>query len=149
MKDKIQKTKLKVIVLAQNSWQGQWVNRQQLLSRLGTRHTIVYSTGGWFTWDRNSPEWCSASLFGEFKLLDNVWVDESPQYLLLCPKLPLFDQTVMRLLCRRWKSWLDKQGEDGPLIAHVFHPMFYSYLKHLKPDFILYHAYDLYRHTPG
>ena len=138
-----------MLALAPNPWQGQWVNRQRLLSRLGVHYPIVYSTGGWFSWDRYDPAWQSTRFFGGFKLVDNVWVDESPQYLLRFPRISLIDQAVMHLQCRRWKSWLNSQSKGGALIAHIFHPIFYPYLKHLRADFVVYHAYDLFQHTVG
>jgi hypothetical protein len=42
----------RLLALAPNSWDGQWMNRQQILSRLGAHHDVLYSTGAWSVWDR-------------------------------------------------------------------------------------------------
>ena len=137
---------LKLVALAPNSWDGQWVNRQQLLSRLGRRFRILYSTGGWFSWDRHSSEWRQAPFRGSIQHTDNVGVDHSPRYLLRMPRLPLVDSLVLQLQARRWRRLV---GNDGALVAYLFHPCFYPYLQALRPDFVVYHAYDLFDHTPG
>jgi glycosyltransferase involved in cell wall biosynthesis len=137
-----------ILVLAPNCWSGQWVNRQQLFSRLGCQHPVLYSTGGWFTWHRNLPCWENSSPLGEFLQHDNVWVDDSPRFLLHVPKFPLLDALVSRLQVRRWKRFLGAHGK-GPLIVYIYHPMFLRYIKWLDADYIVYHAYDLYDHTPG
>ena len=36
---------LRIVALAPNAWEGPWMNRQQLLSRLGHHHAVLYSTG--------------------------------------------------------------------------------------------------------
>ena len=40
----------RVLALAPNDWDGPWMNRQHLLSRLSADHAIVYSTGVWESW---------------------------------------------------------------------------------------------------
>ena len=141
-------TELKVLVLAPNSWAGQWVNRQQLFSRLGVHLHVLYSTGGWFTWDRSDPAWQQARWSGRFMRHDNVWVDESPRVLLRAPRLGVFDDLMLRLQISRWRRFLRSLG-NGPVVAYIFHPMFLPYVKGLRADLLVYHAYDLYQHTPG
>ncbi len=138
----------KVLALAQNSWHGRWLNRQQLLSRLGIKYPIVYSTGGWFTWDRNSTDWHTASLFGDFALEDNVWIDKSPKVLMRYPKVSAYDDVIVRWQARRWTSRLNALS-DAPLVAHVFYPSLFPYLKYIRPQVLVYHAYDLFPKTPG
>lgn len=137
-----------LLVLAPNSWLGQWVNRQQLFSRIGITHTVLYSTGGWFTWDRNTPSWKQATWAGEFTPCDNVLVDQSPRYLMRIPRLPLLDALIEQLQVCRWKRRLRKSGKDK-LVAYVYHPKFLPYVKLINADYVVYHAYDLYQHTPG
>ena len=137
-----------IIALAPNAWNGQWVNRQHLLSRIGRHHTVLYSTGGWFVWDRGSEKWGRAPLAGRMLPCDNVWVDESPRYLMRWPRVRLVDRAVMRMQANRWAGWLRSQG-DGRLIAHICHPCFYPYLELLKADHVVYHVYDQYDHQPG
>ena len=77
-----------ILALAPQVWHEQWVNRQQLLSRIGRHHAVLYSTGGWFLWDRTADEWRGAAFSGRMEHTDNVWVDESPRYLMRWPKCP-------------------------------------------------------------
>jgi len=138
----------RLVVLAPNAWRGQWVNRQQLFSRLGRTHTVLYSTGGWFTWDRHRTEWRTAPRLGAFERADNVWVDESPRALMRFPRFLLLDGLAIRMQARRWARFMRKRG-TGPLVAYVFHPMFLPYVRHIGAKYVVYHAYDLYEHTPG
>jgi glycosyltransferase involved in cell wall biosynthesis len=137
-----------LLVMAPNSWFGQWVNRQQIFSRIGCLHPVLYSTGGWSAWNRHSPHWKKTSAMGSFSSHDNVWVDDSPRFLLHFPKWSLLDNMIFRLQVRRWKKFLRGCG-NGPLVAYVYHPMFFPYVKWIGADYLVYHAYDLYDHTPG
>jgi len=138
---------MRIIGFAPNSWHGQWVNRQQLLSRLGRKHRVVYSTGAWSIWDRTSPAFRAAPLVGRFDPADNVLVDIAPRLLVRWPKLPAYDALVMRWHARRLRGHI---GADAtPLLALIFHPLFVDYLQPLRADAVAYHAYDLFEDTPG
>ena len=139
---------LRLLALAPNEWNGQWVNRQHLLSRIGKRFPVLYSTGGWFTWDRHSEEWQRATFSGSIRYSDNVWIDESPRYLLRFPRVAMLDRWVVDRQVQRWLRWSEAQG-SGPIVAHLFHPAFLSYLDAIRPYAVVYHAYDLFDHTPG
>lgn len=138
----------RLLVLAPNPWLGQWVNRQQLFSRIGKTHPVLYSTGGWFLWDRGSEDWQRASWTGNVKLANNVQVDEPAKLLARIPRIDALDQLVMGRQCARWRRLLGG-NPSTPLIGYVFHPMFYPYVRHLKADRLVYHVYDLYEHMPG
>lgn len=137
-----------LLVLAPNSWRGQWVNRQQLFSRMGRKHPVLYSTGGWFTWDRHSADWRQARWWGDIATCDDVWVDESPRFVMRAPKFRLLDEFALRVQSRRWTRFMRKLGK-GPLVAYVFHPMFFPYVRSIGAEYLVYHAYDLYDHTSG
>ena len=124
------------------------MNRQQLFSRVGERYPVLYSQGGWFTWDRESADWERASWIGRFARYDNVWVDESPRFLARAPQLPLFDDLVLWAQTYRWRRFLRTRG-TGSVVAYVFHPVFFPYIKRIRADYLVYHAYDMYDHTPG
>jgi teichuronic acid biosynthesis glycosyltransferase TuaH len=142
------RTRYAIVALAPQEWDGQWVNRQQLLSRIGRDHEVLYSTGGWFLWDRATPEWRGARVFGRMRRADNVWIDESPRYLMRWPRARPIDRLVMRRQARRWLAWAARNAR-GPLVAQVCHPSFAPYVDLLKPDYLVYHVYDLYDHMPG
>jgi len=142
-------TSLSLLALAPNDWAGQWMNRQQLLSRLGARHhTVLYSTGTWHIWDRGSLDWRRATVRGEFKKQDNVWVERAPRFMMRWPRFVTVDDLVVRLHARRLRRWIASQNK-APLVAQIFHPAFYPFVKHLRPEFLVYHAYDLFDHQPS
>ena len=141
-------TRCAIVALAPQDWDAQWVNRQQLLSRIGRRHTVLYSTGGWFVWDRITDAWRRTPFFGRMALSDNVRIDRSPRWLMRWPRCPAADRAVMRLQARRWRRWLEAQGHHQ-LIAHICHPAYGPYVDLLKPRHVVYHVYDQYDLMPG
>ena len=136
-----------IMALAPQVWDEQWVNRQQLLSRVGRHHAVLYSTGGWFVWDRHTEAWRHSRFFGDFRTSDNVWIDESPRYLMRWPRVRGLDRAIMRAQARRWSSWLRRQTSKA-VVAQVCHPSYFPYLEFLKADRLVYHVYDLYDHQP-
>lgn len=124
------------------------MNRQQLLSRLGVIHNILYSNGIWYVWDRHDPEWKEAAWWGHFTRANDVWVDSAPRLLMRWPRFPVMDRVVRKLSARRWRRKL-LNGVSAPCIAYVFYPEFEPYVDDLGADFLVYHAYDLYSHSPG
>jgi glycosyltransferase involved in cell wall biosynthesis len=138
---------LRIVALAANPWDGQWMNRQQLLSRLAGRHAILYSNGPFRIWDRGKDEFRRASLFGSFEQRGSVVLDRRGRWPLRVPRLGWLDHTAMQLAARRWRRQLSQA--DGPLVGYLFHPTFAPLLDALRPDHVVYHAYDLFRMTPN
>lgn len=138
----------KVIAMAPNSWNGPWMNRQQLLSRLGYKHEILYTSGLWTIWDRDEPAWEEAPIFGRTHRQDHVLVDKPSKVLLRWPSNTFIDRMAISVVVRRWKKAI-KADNLKPLIAYLFHPQYYPYISVLKPDYIIYHAYDMLSMTPG
>jgi glycosyltransferase involved in cell wall biosynthesis len=136
-----------VVGLSLSDWFGQWVNRQQLLSRLGRAHRVVYSTGAWTVWERGEPARRAARLGGATTLSDNVVVEQAPRILLRWPGHDLVDRVAVAMHASRLSRLARERGSK--LIAMLFHPSFYPYARSLKPDVIAYHAYDLFSATPG
>jgi glycosyltransferase involved in cell wall biosynthesis len=138
--------KFAIVALSPNSWDGQWVNRQQLLSRLGKTHDIVYSFGPWSVWDRRNAELKAAPALGGFERRDNVWVDVPSRMFVRWPRLAVWDRFVVRLQAWRWRRRL---SGNTPLVAYICHPKYEAYLNVLRPDYVVYHCYDLYDRQPG
>lgn len=138
----------RLLALAPNPWQGQWMNRQQVLSRLAADHAVLYSTGAWSVWDRQAPGWRAAPVFGRFESVDGVVVDHPPRALLRWPTRRGYDQAILRLVQRRWLRQLAKMG-DGPLVAYLFHPRYLPFIADLPVDRLVYQPYDLFRRMPG
>jgi glycosyltransferase involved in cell wall biosynthesis len=137
---------LNIVALSPNSWDAQWVNRQQLLSRIGRHHHVIYSNGAWSVWDRATPGWRSSPLWGGFVSHDNVVVDLPPRLTVRWPRVAVWDRMAINYQCRRLRRCF---GKSAPLVAYICHPMFEPYVNALKPDYVVYHCYDMYEHQPG
>jgi glycosyltransferase involved in cell wall biosynthesis len=139
---------MRVLSLAHTIWTDRWLNRQQLLSRIGTQATVLYSNAAWYTWSHRDPSWQAGLWLGDFQQHDSVNVESVPKWLMRSPRFPRLDHAVIGLQVRRWRSWLDRHG-DGPLVLHLFHPDFAIYVDHIQYDTLIYHPYDLFEHMPG
>jgi glycosyltransferase involved in cell wall biosynthesis len=135
------------LAFAPNTWDGQWMNRQHLLTRIARRHCVIYTNGPWSWWDRRKPEFQASPWLGRFELHDRVWVDCPAKALPTWPTLPAWDRFARRMAVARWKHRLAAMG-DGPLIAYVFHPMYARYAESLDADLLVYQPYDLFSETP-
>lgn len=136
------------MAFAPNPWDGMWMNRQQLLSRLGKRYPVLYSTGARSTWDKEFFSRGNGGLFGRFTSRDGVLIDEPPQLPFRVPGLPRLDGLAVQLLAQRWRRRLERLG-GGPLAAYLFHPDYEVFLPSLRPDLLIYHAYDLLSRAPA
>ena len=139
---------MRIISLASTIWTGRWMNRQQLMSRLGRRNTVLYSNASWHSWDRHDARWKQASWSGEFEFRDNVWVESTPRWMLRNPRFNVLDQAVIRLHAARWRSWCATHG-DGPLVLHMFEPAYVDYVEQVRPDAVVYQPYDAFAFMPG
>jgi len=139
---------MNIVALSPNDWDGQWVNRQQLLSRLACKRPILYSTGGWSIWDRHSPAYRASSRLGRVEPKDNVLLDHPGRWLPRWPGLRMWDKAAIARQARRWRAAF-ATGGNAPVVAYVCHPMFMPYVEALRPDYLVYHCYDLFAHQPG
>jgi glycosyltransferase involved in cell wall biosynthesis len=139
---------MKLLALAHTVWTDRWMNRQQLLSRIGRHLPVLYSNAPWYTWNRQDPRWSQSPWSGDIQLRDNVALDVVPRWMTRSPRLVPWDRWVVSRAARRWREWLDKSG-PGPFVLHLFHPEFENYIDALRPDKVVYHPYDLYEQMPG
>lgn len=139
---------MRIVSLASTIWTDRWMNRQQLLSRLGRRHAVVYSNAAWHTWDRHGDEWRKSTFAGTFHRTDNVWVESVPSWLMRTPRWHGLNDAVLRQHARRWRRFLQDKGR-GPLILHMFHPAYADYVDRLRPDAVVYQPYDWFEFMPG
>lgn len=139
---------MRIISLASTIWTERWMNRQQLMSRLGRRNTVLYSNSSWHTWDRHDVRWKQTSWGGDFKFRDNVWVESTPRWMMRNPRFGVFDQAVTRMHAARWRSWLATRGH-GPLVLHMFDPAYVDYIDQVRPDAVVYQPYDGFAFMPG
>ena len=87
----------RLLAFADNEWDGPWMNRQQLLSRLAKVHAVVYSNGLWSVWDRHRESFWASSWKGGYEERDGVWLDRPPKGLLSWPTHPAWDGAAARL----------------------------------------------------
>lgn len=134
-----------LLVLAPNAWEGPWMNRQQLLSRLGVHYPIVYSTGLPQRGRRKGPD--GGIVVGRLEPQDHVLLDRLPSWLFRPARSTWLRDAADGVAVRRWRAMARRLGQ-GPLVAYVFHPKFWPLVQRLRPDRVVYHAYDLY-HLQG
>jgi glycosyltransferase involved in cell wall biosynthesis len=131
------------VVLAPNRWDGVWMNRQQIFSRIAQRHFVLYSTGA-----LTLRQWQAGARRRDVDRPGDVLVDAPPLLLRRAPRFVAWDRFVLQRTARRWRR-LAGPAQAGPLIAYVFHPKFWPYIEHLDADHLVYHAYDLLERSRG
>jgi glycosyltransferase involved in cell wall biosynthesis len=134
---------MRIVALAPNDWDAPWMNRQNLLSRLAREHKIVYSNGIWAPWHLRTTAYARAPYLGRFDIRDGVSVDSRSSWLMRIPRVRTLDQLAIQAACFRWRNHLARY--PGPLVAYLFHPEYLPFLKRLRADYVVYHAYDLFR----
>ena len=130
---------LRIIALAINPWAGPWMNRQQVLSRLGRLYPVLYSDGAWSTGDFANQLWRDAGWLGAFESRDSVVIDHAAAALVRTRKYAWLDDRVLQLVAARWRRRMRAAGR-GPLVAYVFHPRMWPYARALRADVVVYHA---------
>ncbi|MCA9473005.1 MAG: glycosyltransferase [Nitrospirales bacterium] len=144
-----------IIAFDINPWQGPWMNRQQLLSRLAQRGwNIVYSKGQCTLWDRNDAPFKTLPFWPSHDSANGVTLDVPGKVLASWPVI-----APWRQLCDFLHAWklkrllLENNRQNGqhkqPLIGYIFHPSFYPYVQALKPDYLVFHVRDAYPEEPG
>lgn len=136
-------TALRIVALAPNEWDGPWMNRQNLLSRLAGDHQILYSNGIWSSWQRTSAAYRRSPILSRFEVRNGVSVDRRGRLLVRVARIGALDRLAIKAACLRWRGHL--AGKPGPLVAYVFHPEFLPFVEAMGADYIVYHAYDLFR----
>ncbi|MBF0308454.1 MAG: hypothetical protein HQL56_02835 [Magnetococcales bacterium] len=142
--------RLPIVAFGPNPWEGFWMNRQQLLSRLGRRGwPVVYTIGPMTVWERGGPRWQQADWLSRGVAMDGVVVDRPGRLAARWPKLPLWDQAVYRLHARHLLKLAGlRPGQRG--ILFFFHPDFVPYIAWMGQPHVAFHAFDMYAQmTPG
>lgn len=138
-----------ILALALDTWSGQWMNRQQLLSRLAAGGAdVVYSAGQWTVWDRQRQQWRQAPALGGVERRDGVRIDQAPKWLPRFPSHRVLDAVSLRLGCARLRRLAASTRQQPPLL-YLFHPAHAPYARRLAAGGVVYHAYDLFERTPG
>lgn len=133
-----------VIGMDANDWDGPWMNRQQILSRLALRGwQVVYSTGALNWYKRTSPSWKNASIFGSFSIKDNVIIDQPGKILFRYEKYDMLDKCSRKYQSYRLLSKINNLKRRR-LLLHIFNPSYFDYVQYLNPDFLVFHIRDAY-----
>lgn len=139
---------LRILAMSRNDWRGIWMNRQQLLSRIATRHSVFYSTGASNVWERKDRDWKGKPLLSQTIQDHGVDVDIPGRWPLRWPRSELIDGLAIRLTARRWQRTIDSKT-GASTVAYAFHPDFWPYIGYLEFDRLVYHAYDNFGATPS
>lgn len=135
------------MVYAPNAWHGQWMNRQQLFSRIGKTAHVVYSSGPWMLYHRSDSRYWKAPLMGKDDVADNVTISTSP---LLLPLKANCDSSPCRIINRFYNKHINRKFSfPDNKILYIFHPEF-SFLRHIiSHKLCVYHAYDDFSRQDG
>lgn len=121
--------------MSPNLWSGQWMNRQQILSRIGLHTATAYSQGLKQSWQIEKKQLFSLP-FGSAERDNNVVVDTPPS---LWFRADAIDNLMLRIYGKRLGKYF-KSGTKR--VLYLFHPSFYPYCKSVKHDILIYHPYD-------
>lgn len=124
------------------------MNRQQILSRLTSAYSILYSSGLLFHWQVQDLEWKQAPLFSQLQECQGIQVHSAGKWPLRWPRLSVYDKQVLAYFKKMVIRALSVSKAE-PDIFYCFHPMFFSYVKALPSTVLAYHIYDRFDHVPG
>ncbi len=132
--------RLPIIAFDHTTWNGSWLNRQHLLSRLGERGwPIIYSNGAAFLEGMRRQK-----IFGSIEKTDSVKVYRPGLIFPRNYRFPNLDKLAIKQHCKMLKRKL-KIGDSDEFIAFCFHPYFYPFVKELNAPYVMFHAYDLFQ----
>lgn len=139
-------TEIQFIVLAQNKWQSRWMNRQQLFSRIGKEYNVVYGNGAIFTWHFTIKKFFSSLFQKRYVTQDNITVINPSYTFLRSHKVKSLDNiSIANYLAKI----TEKTSKDKPIVLYIFNPKFVEYVKYIKHDYLVFHAYDDYSKQKG
>jgi glycosyltransferase involved in cell wall biosynthesis len=129
-----------IVAFAHNPWDGPWMNRQQLLSRLAPTLPVIYSNGPWMSWDVGSPAWRRAPITSRIVARGSVLVEQRGKCLVRVPRWGWLDRATIRRVGERLTTALAPVAPRT--CTYVFHPAFWPYVESTTPQLVVYHAYD-------
>jgi hypothetical protein len=127
------------VVMAPNDWLGQWMNRQQLFSRIGQHTNVVYSQGLPYSWDLKSFRDLLKRPFRQQKIDNFVTLDLHSSLLVRWPKSQLLEKALLKIHGRQLEKLASRQKKR---VLYIFHPHFYDYVDVVEHDLLIYHPYD-------
>lgn len=144
MKPQKPNNKLSFVALDVTSWDGMWMNRQQIMSRIGKEYPVTYSNGPLFSWHiKKTPS--VFRLFDRTTSKDNVSLFFPSCLTTRVPSFSLVDEFNRKNFAKK----INLKWEDGKRILYVFHPSFVDYVNDVDYDVLVYHCYDNYSKMHG
>lgn len=138
------KSNLQFVVLAPNEWNGQWMNRQQLFSRIGKSHDVVYGTGPMHHWERSSGRFEKAPSRYAVEERFNVSSLLTGQFPLRFARIGFLDKLVLNWYGKKITSALSEKSKDTARCLYIFHPKFAEFVDIIPHEKLVYHVYDDY-----
>ncbi len=138
-----------ILAFAHHPWrESQWMNRQQLLSRLNNRGwPIYYSTGALDIWQRGCQAWCESSWFARWEKLDSVTLCHAARVFPRWRKSPSMEMVSIRYHARSTIDRIKKIHGVSPILF-CFNPIFWPYIRGFESMPLIFHAYDLFSGQP-
>lgn len=147
----ISMSKIPIIAFAPHPWdENEWMNRQQLLSRLGKRGwPVIYSEGALDVWHRLGERWSRSPWLNRYTEQDSVTLAHPGRILPRWRKSKLIDRAALSAHARFLKTLARTRSALQRHIALVFDPQFWPYVSALNSDFVAFHVYDVYSKMHG
>ncbi|WP_133297395.1 hypothetical protein [Motiliproteus coralliicola] len=131
--------KYQFIVLAPNNWNGQWMNRQQLFSRIAPYSNVIYSQGIPSVWELSSPAQLLKHPFSNSAIYDSAQIDKPSSLLFHWPRLKRISRWAIKQHSRTLAAKFNNRSRR---VLYVFHPNYAHYIDTIKHDLLIYHPYD-------
>ena len=136
--------KIPIIAMDHTKWDGNWMNRQHLLSRLGERGwMVIYSNGAQYVRDFDFD-----NLISRIRKSDNVNLVESGYFLPRSHGYSYLDSLAISVHAKGLKRAANL-GIRDPFIGLCFEPSFYPYFQEMGPTYLMFHIYDVYSKIPS
>lgn len=141
--------KSRVFAFDSNPWFSNWMNRQQILSRLAGRGwPVVYSTGPMSVAEVQAVGLGKCPMVWRTQHDHGVAIPMPSAILPLSTRWVKWNALAYALYARRLRAVLPTR-QVGHDIALLFNPEFFPVLEFLQPQRVIFHVRDAYPELPG
>jgi len=126
------------MVFSPNHWDGQWMNRQQLFSRIGQYSRVTYSIGLISKYKKRIKHLLQAP-FSKFRFNGVVTLDLPSSLWVRWQTIKLYDQAVLAMHCRNLSNQFTAKKNK---VIYIFHPDYAIYAQKIPHDILVYHPFD-------
>ena len=140
-----------IIAFAPNPWNGPWMSRQQILSRLANRGwNVIYSNGAFNICNKDSLQSKESSWLNRWTKVDGVHIVQSGKLFPRWQRLGFWDKFAVN---NHVNSLIKAKGHtkliNADTIIYIFNPIFYPYIPKRRDCKIVYHIHDAYSLYPN